>query len=307
MWLPETRGRQRVARGAGRGGRHVHVLAPHQAPAWRPLDTGGLGGRRARDRSEPRLPLAAALAASAWPSSSTTARSRRPSPSSACSSAAENLVAWLSAGLHRTTRTWPQLVHSRPTARRTATTSRFGEMALACALHADRSRRHRDRSRTTREFLAAHPPTHEVEIHEETSWSCAHGIERWRADCGCRGGGDWHQRWRAPLREALDWLRDADRPTLEARGSALFTDPWAARDDYVEVLLDRRPERSTRSSRAHAAASSTPAARVEALRLLELAAQPAAHVHARAAGSSTRSRASSPCRSSATRRWRCST
>src|SRR5207302_865241 len=86
----------------------------------------------------------------------------------------------------------------------------------------------------------AHPPAHEVEIHERTSWSCAHGVERWRADCGCRTRSDWHQRWRAPLREALDWLGEQIDACYEARASAHLKDPWAARDAYVDVVLVRR-------------------------------------------------------------------
>src|SRR2546428_12198479 len=88
-------------------------------------------------------------------------------------------------------------------------------------------------------FLAAHPPTHEVEIRERTSWSCAHGIERWRADCGCRTRGDWHQRWRAPPREALHWLPDQIDPFFEARASAYLNDPWAAPHAYAAVVAHR--------------------------------------------------------------------
>src|SRR5690606_7667587 len=54
------------------------------------------------------------------------------------------------------------------------------------------------------------------------------------------GAPGWHQRWRAPLREALDWLRDEVMPHCEQRASELLVDPWAARDDYIDVILDRR-------------------------------------------------------------------
>ena len=83
--------------------------------------------------------------------------------------------------------------------------------------------------------MATHPPEQEVEIVENTSWSCAHGVERWRSDCGCQTGGPdgWNQAWRAPLREALDWLRDELAPRFEAEAGRFFDDPWAARDRYL--------------------------------------------------------------------------
>ena len=120
--------------------------------------------------------------------------------------------------------------------------SRFGEMALASALErleAD------DSVHLTNygAFLAAHPPRWEAQIHENTSWSCAHGVERWRADCGCRVRGDWHQSWRGPLRRALDHLRDQVDTFYETRAGALLKDPWEARDDYASVARARSPER----------------------------------------------------------------
>jgi alpha-amylase/alpha-mannosidase (GH57 family) len=93
-------------------------------------------------------------------------------------------------------------------------------------------------------FLEEFPPRMEVRIKENTSWSCAHGVERWRSDCGCSVGQreGWTQAWRAPLREAMDWLSRELSAVFEKRGRAFFNDPWEARDDYVAVLLDPSPE-----------------------------------------------------------------
>ncbi len=76
----------------------------------------------------------------------------------------------------------------------------------------------------------------------ESSWSCGHGVERWRSDCGCSTGGGpgWHQRWRGPLRVALDRLRDDAAAVFERRGRRVLRDPWTARDAYIEVVLGRR-------------------------------------------------------------------
>ncbi len=133
----------------------------------------------------------------------------------------------------------PQLVHIATDGETYGHHHRFGEMALAFCL------RHLEEEYQTKvtiygEYLEKHPPTHEVEIFEDTSWSCSHGVERWRADCGCRiGGNDWNQKWRAPLREALDWLRDRLIEVYEEQMGCLVKDPWSTRDAYIEVVLDR--------------------------------------------------------------------
>lgn len=119
---------------------------------------------------------------------------------------------------------------------------RHGEMALAYALKEIASRD--DVSLTVYgEYLEHHPPTHEVRIHERTSWSCAHGIERWRSDCGCSTGAPSNrpsnQRWRAPLRDALDWLRDTCNASTEELARRLFLDPWQARDSWIDLLHHR--------------------------------------------------------------------
>ncbi len=95
------------------------------------------------------------------------------------------------------------------------------------------------------EFLANHPAQFEVEIQENTSWSCIHGIERWRSDCGDNMGHEgWRQSWRKPLREAMDWLRDSLITLFEQQASEFLSDPWAARNNYIDVMLDRSREQT---------------------------------------------------------------
>jgi alpha-amylase/alpha-mannosidase (GH57 family) len=117
-----------------------------------------------------------------------------------------------------------------------------GEMALAYAFQYIENNK---LARLTNygEFLETHPPKHEVQIHERSAWSCSHGVARWTSHCGCNSGGrpGWNQNWRAPLREALDRLRDYVAPLFEAKGSELLKNPWAARDAYIQVILDRSP------------------------------------------------------------------
>jgi alpha-amylase/alpha-mannosidase (GH57 family) len=119
---------------------------------------------------------------------------------------------------------------------------KFGEMALASALRFLEARG--DIHITNyRAFLATHPPAHEVEIIENSSWSCEHGIERWRSDCGCNSGGapNANQGWRAPMRDSLNWLRDQIAPAYAEAAERLVRDAWAARNDYIDVLLDGSP------------------------------------------------------------------
>jgi alpha-amylase/alpha-mannosidase (GH57 family) len=148
---------------------------------------------------------------------------------------------------------------------------RYGEMALSYAIHHIESNQ---LARLTNygEHLAAHPPEHQAEIEEYTSWSCAHGIDRWRSDCGCHTGGEpgWNQAWRAPLRLALDWLRDELAPRFEKEAGKLFADPWEARDDYIFVILNRSPENVAAFFERHAGRPLDELERVRALKLLEM-------------------------------------
>jgi len=80
--------------------------------------------------------------------------------------------------------------------------------------------------------LAEHSPTETVKLVERTSWSCPHGVERWRSNCGCRIKQDVppHQEWRAPLRAAIDWLAAEVHGIYEREGRDLPGGPWAFRD-----------------------------------------------------------------------------
>lgn len=134
----------------------------------------------------------------------------------------------------------PQLMHIATDGETYGHHQKFADMALACCLK--RVMDMPDVNLTVYgEFLEKYPPEYEAEIFENTSWSCFHGVERWRADCGCNSGGrpGWNQKWRAPLRKALDFIRDEMIKTFEGKGREYFKDPWAARNDYIELILDR--------------------------------------------------------------------
>jgi len=129
---------------------------------------------------------------------------------------------------------------------------KFGELALAHALTTTLLQKGFQISNYAA-FLKLAPPQMEVELFlgptgDGSSWSCAHGVERWRSDCGCSTGGapTWNQRWRGPLREAFDFLNERLGRLFESRGQKYFRDPWTARNAYIEVILERTPETMAR-------------------------------------------------------------
>jgi alpha-amylase/alpha-mannosidase (GH57 family) len=151
---------------------------------------------------------------------------------------------------------------------------KFGERCLAYALEAEVESRG-FRVTNYGEFLERHEPEWEVEIRhdmagEGTAWSCAHGLGRWTRDCSCHADAPegWHQRWRAPLRRALNFLRDEAAGVFEREGNDLFRDPWRTRDDYVQLLLGARDRRQFLHE--HAARTLDDAGESRALMLLEM-------------------------------------
>jgi alpha-amylase/alpha-mannosidase (GH57 family) len=166
----------------------------------------------------------------------------------------------------------PQLVHIATDGESYGHHHRRGDMALAYALDYIETNGF---ARLTNygEYLEKYPPTHEVDIFENSSWSCAHGIERWRSDCGCHTGQnpDYNQSWREPLRNALDWLRDALTPVYEDRMKHLyFKDAWQTRNDYIELILNRSPENHEQFLTRHTVQQLSAADRTNVLRLLEI-------------------------------------
>lgn len=122
---------------------------------------------------------------------------------------------------------------------------RFGDRGLAYALEVEALPQGL-RVTNYGEYLEENPPVWEVEISlgslgEGSSWSCAHGVSRWIRDCGCTTDSTegWTQQWRTPFREALDFLRDEAARAFDETKDKLFADPWAARDDYIKLIVSR--------------------------------------------------------------------
>jgi alpha-amylase/alpha-mannosidase (GH57 family) len=135
---------------------------------------------------------------------------------------------------------WPQLVHVATDGETYGHHHKFGNMALSFLLN------NIDKDKQVNltnygEFLEKFSPKLEAEIRPNTSWSCDHGVERWRSDCGCCIGGHpgWNQKWRKPLKEGMDYLRDKLAPLFEREMLPYVNDPWKMRDDFIKVILDR--------------------------------------------------------------------
>lgn len=161
----------------------------------------------------------------------------------------------------------PQLIHVATDGETYGHHHKHGEMALAyCLDYIEKG----GQARLTNyaQFMELFPPQDEVEIIENSSWSCVHGVERWRSNCGCNSGKPgWHQLWRQPLREALDWLRDKAIEIFEREGAKVLRNPWAARNEYINIVLKRSDENVKRFLKDHALSE---ASSNRILRILEI-------------------------------------
>ncbi len=276
MWLPECAVDTATLEVLAAQGIAFTVLAPHQAAGWRPMrktvtgwqttpiDPGRvyrcpLPSGRSIDLFFYDGPVAQAVAFDRLLADGARfverLRSRGPLESSSPAEHAQ-----------------PPLCHIATDGETYGHHHRFGDMALAWAfdsLEAD------PRTRLTNysEYRTRFPAQHEVQIVEDSSWSCVHGTLRWREDCGCNSGGrpGWKQLWRRPLRAAFEWLRDQIDRTLDDVGGLLLKDPWAARNAYIDLILDGSPRNWQRFFAAHSRHELTDAEREQAKLLMAAA------------------------------------
>ena len=177
---------------------------------------------------------------------------------------------------YQASRKRPQLIHVATDGETYGHHKKFGDMTLAYALKEGFSSRGFEVTNYGA-YLKRFPPVYEVEIQEGprgegTSWSCAHGVARWKEDCGCSTGGrpGWNQKWRKPLREALDLLRDELAPIFESDGEKVFKDAWEARNGYIDVILDRSPGNINRFFDRYGIRGLEGEGRIQGLKLLEM-------------------------------------
>ncbi len=242
MWLPETAvDLESLDIMAGEGILFT-VLAPRQASEVRPL-AGGEWRDVSGERIDPKKPYLCRL-----PSGRTIALFFYDGPISHDLAFgnllmngelfAKRLVAGFSGEAMG-----PELVHIATDGETYGHHHRFGDMALAYALQYIEKNGLAEIT-VYGDYLERFPPADEVKVVDDSSWSCCHGVERWTRDCACSSGAHagWSQKWRAPLRNAMDWLGAKAASVFESGLGAFAPDPWAARDDYIRVVLDRSPK-----------------------------------------------------------------
>jgi alpha-amylase/alpha-mannosidase (GH57 family) len=271
MWLPETAVDLESLDVLAELGIKFTILAPHQAAGVRPLGEGGSFHDVGHANIDPtraylcRLPSGREISLFFYDGPISRAVAFE-----GLLSNGEHFAQRLTHGYDEA-RHWAQLMHIATDGETYGHHHRHGDMALAFALHHIES--HKLAQVTNYgEFLERFPPQMEVQVRENTSWSCSHGIERWRSDCGCNSGmhAGWHQGWRGPLRAALDGLRDELQQPCEAETSKLLRHPWQARDEYIRVVLDRSAENVDRFLSEQAGRQLGPEEQVRALQLLEM-------------------------------------
>ena len=269
MWLPETAVDMETLEVLAESGIKFTILAPHQAGRVRPLEGGNWVNITAASLDKKkaylcRLPSGREIAIFFYdgPIAQDVAFGGLLQDGKLY---AQRLVAAFEE------EDYPQLVNVATDGETYGHHHRFGDMALAYCIYSIESQG-LAKMTVYGEFLEKFPPQDEVEILENTSWSCAHGVKRWCDDCGCSTGSHpgWNQKWRRPLRQAVESLSKDVSRIYEDLSKGLLSDPWSARDDYVEVVLDRTVENVEGFFRRNAAKELAGGEKVVALKLLEM-------------------------------------
>lgn len=269
MWLPETAVDTDTLEVLAKEGLRFVVLAPHQVDAVRQLGVNDAPWKHVNadtvDTTVPylcRLPSGRSIAAFFYDGAASRAV------------AFEGLLGDGNAFTRRLQERFtaetstPALVHIATDGESYGHHHRYGDMALAYAIRALGDSRE-IRLTNYGEFLDIVEPKLEARIVEESSWSCAHGVGRWSADCGCTISGG-SQAWRKPLREALNWLRDEIDTLFQEKAKGLLAAPWEARDEYINVLLNRSADALDQFLSKHTNRRLEHFDRIDALSLLEM-------------------------------------
>ena len=270
MWLPETAVDLETLELLVKEGIKFTILAPHQAKAVKKIKEGQwqkIEGTKINSRLPYlcRLPSGKTLAIFFYDS----VISNEVSFGNLLQNG-ENFAKRLSSAFANN-EPCPQLVHIATDGETFGHHHRFGNMALSYCL----KKFEEDnlvKNTIYGEYLVNFPPAHEVTILENTSWSCSHGIERWRSDCGCNSGKNpgWKQLWRVYLREAMDWLRDELSRIYEREMSSFVADPWSLRNDYIEVVLHRTTGNIERFLTRHVKRELSANKKADIIKLLEM-------------------------------------
>ncbi len=169
-------------------------------------------------------------------------------------------------------RDYPQLINIATDGESYGHHTKFGDMALAYVLKI----RAEDEGfilTNYAEYLDKYRSDYEVDIKQASSWSCFHGVGRWCEDCGCSTGGHpgWNQKWRRPLRDALNYLRDELVKVYKKEGKKYFSkDVWEVRNAYIDVILDRSQANIKKFAAANFLPDLNNEEKVKAMKLLEI-------------------------------------
>lgn len=168
-------------------------------------------------------------------------------------------------------RNYPQLINIATDGESYGHHTKFGDMALSYVLRV-RAKEEGFTIVNYAQYLEKHPSEMEVDIKQGSSWSCFHGVGRWKEDCGCSTGGHpgWNQKWRKPLREALDYLRDELITIFEKEGKNYFKKPWESRNKYIDVILDRNELTIKKFQKENLVKELSEEQKVRAMELLEI-------------------------------------